>query len=45
MSIGVLNHPCICCMHIGSVMTENVLEADPKYAEVADEYEEEVLVV
>ena len=32
-------------MHIGSTMTENVSEADPKYAEVAKEYEEEVLVV
>ena len=25
-------------------MTENVLEVDPKYAEVAEEYEEDVLV-
>jgi hypothetical protein len=32
-------------MHIGSAMTENVLEADPKYAEVAEEYEEEVLII
>ena len=32
-------------MHICSVMTENVPWADPKYAEVAKEYEEEVLVV
>jgi hypothetical protein len=31
-------------MHIGSVMTENMLEAYPKYVEVAKEYEEEVLV-
>ena len=30
---------------IGSAMTKNVPEADPKYAEVAVEYEEEVLVV
>ena len=30
---------------IGSAMTKHVLEADPKYAEVAEEYEEEVLIV
>jgi hypothetical protein len=32
-------------MHIGSVMTENVPEADPEYTEVAKEYEKDVLVV
>ena len=32
-------------MHIGSLMTENVQLTDPKYAEVAEEYEEDVLVV
>jgi hypothetical protein len=32
-------------MHIGSVMTENVPKADPEYAEVAEEYEEDVLIV
>ena len=32
-------------MHNGSTMTENVTEADPKYAEVAKEYKNEVLVV
>ena len=26
-------------------MTENVLEADPEYAEVAEKYEEDVLVI
>jgi hypothetical protein len=26
-------------MNIGSAMTENVLEADPKYTEVAEKYE------
>ena len=31
-------------MHIGSTMTENVWEADPEYAEVAEQYEEDVLV-
>ena len=39
-----VNHPCICYMHIGSVMTESVPEADPEYAEVAEEYEEDVLI-
>jgi hypothetical protein len=34
ISIGVLNHPRTCCMHIGSTMTENVPEADLEYAEV-----------
>jgi len=34
--IGVLNHLCIvCCKHIGSAMTENMLEADPEHVEVA----------
>jgi fluoride ion exporter CrcB/FEX len=32
-------------MHIGSAMTENVLEADPKYVEVAEEYEYEYVEV
>ena len=32
-------------MHIGSAMTKNVLEADPEYAEVAEEYEDDVLIV
>ena len=32
-------------MHIGSVMTEIVSEADTEYTEVAEEYEEDVLVV
>jgi hypothetical protein len=32
-------------MHIGSVMTEIVPEADTEYAEVAEEYKEDVLVV
>jgi hypothetical protein len=32
-------------MHIGSAMTENVSEADLKYAEVTKEYEEDVLVI
>ena len=32
-------------MRIVSAMTENVLEADPKYAEVVEEYEEEVFIV
>ena len=45
LAIGVLNHPCICSVHIDSVMTVNVPEADPEYAEVAEEYEEDVLVV
>ena len=45
LSIGVLNHPVICYMNIGSAMTENVPEADPEYAEVAEEYEEDVFVV
>ena len=32
-------------LYIGSAMTENVLEADPEYAEVAKEYEDDVLIV
>ena len=32
-------------MHIGSVMTEIVPEADTEYTEVAEEYEEDVLVI
>ena len=32
-------------MHIGSVMTENVPEADPEYVEVAEKNEEDVLVI
>ena len=29
LSIGVLNHPRICCMHVGSTMTENVIYVIP----------------
>ena len=32
-------------MRIGSAMTDNVPEADQEYAEVTEEYEEDVLVV
>jgi hypothetical protein len=32
-------------MHIGSAMTKNVPEVDLKYAEVTEEYEEDVLIV
>ena len=32
-------------MHIGSPITDNVPEANPEYAEVAEEYEEDVLVI
>jgi hypothetical protein len=32
-------------MNIGSAMTENVLEADSEYAEVAEKYEEDVLII
>jgi hypothetical protein len=32
-------------MHISFAMTENVPEANPEYAEVAEEHEEDVLVV
>jgi hypothetical protein len=32
-------------MHIGSAMIENIIEADPEYAEVAEEYEEDILVI
>jgi hypothetical protein len=32
-------------MHIGLAMTENVQEANPEYAEVVEEDEEDVLVV
>jgi len=32
-------------MNIGSAMIENVAEADPEYVEVAEKYEEDVLVI
>jgi hypothetical protein len=32
-------------MHIGLAMTENVPKADPEYAEMAEEYEEDVLII
>jgi len=32
-------------MHIGLAMTGNVPEANPEYAKVAEEHEEDVLVV
>jgi hypothetical protein len=32
-------------MHIGSAMIENIIEVDPEYAEVAEEYEEDILVI
>jgi hypothetical protein len=32
-------------MHIVSAMTENVPEANSEYAEVTEEYEEDVLVI
>ena len=32
-------------MHISSAMTKNVPEVDPEYAEVAEDYEEDVLIV
>ena len=35
LTIVVLNYPCICCKHIGSVMSKNVLEVDLEYVEVA----------
>lgn len=34
----------MCCMHVGCVVTENVLEVEPEYEEVVEEYKEEVLV-
>jgi hypothetical protein len=40
LSVSVLNHSCICCIHIGSAMTENIPEADPEYAGVAKDYED-----
>jgi hypothetical protein len=32
-------------MYIGSAMTENVPKADLEYVEVAEEYEEDVLII
>ena len=33
----------MCCVHVGSVVIENVLEAHPEYEEVIEEYDTEVL--
>jgi hypothetical protein len=32
-------------MYIGSAITENMREVDPEYTEVAEEYEEDVLII
>lgn len=39
LSEGVTKSCCIPCVHIGVVVTENMLEAKPEFEEIIEEYE------
>lgn len=40
LSIGMLNHPSICCIHIGSAMVKNMPKGIPRIRRGGQEYEE-----